>query len=522
MDINHFIKTRIKADLDSGKYKRIKLRFPPEPNGYLHLGHVKSIVLNSSLAMEFDGEFNLRFDDTNPEKETEEYVNAIKRDVAWMTPVTRVVWASDYFDIFYDCATHLIKKGLAYVDDSSMEEMRLMRGDFNHAGKESPFRSRSIEENLNLFTAMREGKYGDGEKVLRAKINMADKNLNMRDPVLYRIKHVSHHNTGKKWCIYPMYDYAHPLEDAIEGITHSLCTLEFEDHRPLYDWCIDNCFDILKAKPEQIEFARLEMEGILLSKRKLNALVVDKKVSGWDSTEMPTIAGLRNRGFTPEILRNFILASGISKANSIIEKTILDDCTRDYLNPISERRMAILEPVKLTIENWDKEIETINMPNHPKNKDMGERHVHLGREIWVEKDDVREVAEEGFWRIYPGNWVRLKHGYNLYIRSVENENGVLSIKAEIDWESKNMKLAKHKAKVALHWLSVEDAGEMSAYFYNTLCDKEGNYLPDSKIEKHIKVEKSLVYVKDSHFEFERNGYFYVHEGKAHCMTKLKK
>jgi glutaminyl-tRNA synthetase len=524
MDINHFIKNRIKDDLASGKINKVVVRFPPEPNGYLHLGHVKSIVLNSSLAKEFNGEFNLRFDDTNPEKETDEYVNAIKNDAMWMTNnITRVVWASDYFDKLYECAIHLVKKNLAYVDDSTLEDIRSMRGDFNTSGTESPWRNRSIEENLLLLENMKNGMYEDGAKVLRAKIDMSHPNLNMRDPILYRIRHVFHHNTGDKWCIYPMYDYAHPLSDAIEGITHSICTLEFEDHRPLYDWCVENCFDLLGAKPEQIEFARLCMEGILLSKRKLNNLVKEGKVSGWNSPVMPTVSGLRNRGLSAEILREFIVRSGISKANSVIAKAVMDDCIRDLLSPVSERRMAVINPVMVELENWDESrLDVIHMPNHPKNKDMGERELHLGKFLWVEADDIRLEAEKDFWRIYPGNWVRLKHGYNVLIKEIITENGkALKVIAEVDFDSKNPKEAKHKAKAALHWLSAYDCADMNCAFYDTLCDEEGNYLPDALVERNIKVENNVADCMNSHFEFERNGYFYVNEGKVHCLTGLK-
>jgi glutaminyl-tRNA synthetase len=524
MNINHFIKNRIKDDLASGKINKVVVRFPPEPNGYLHLGHVKSIVLNSSLAKEFNGEFNLRFDDTNPEKETDEYVNAIKNDAMWMTDnITRVVWASDYFDKLYECAIHLVKKNLAYVDDSTLEDIRSMRGDFNTSGTESPWRNRSIEENLLLLENMKNGMYEDGAKVLRAKIDMSHPNLNMRDPILYRIRHVFHHNTGDKWCIYPMYDYAHPLSDAIEGITHSICTLEFEDHRPLYDWCVENCFDLLGAKPEQIEFARLCMEGILLSKRKLNNLVKEGKVSGWNSPVMPTVSGLRNRGLSAEILREFIVRSGISKANSVIAKAVMDDCIRDLLSPVSERRMAVINPVMVELENWDESrLDVIHMPNHPKNKDMGERELHLGKFLWVEADDIRLEAEKDFWRIYPGNWVRLKHGYNVLIKEIITENGkALKVIAEVDFDSKNPKEAKHKAKAALHWLSAYDCADMNCAFYDTLCDEEGNYLPDALVERNIKVENNVADCMNSHFEFERNGYFYVNEGKVHCLTGLK-
>lgn len=524
--MNNFITNIINEDINNNLYKKIVVRFPPEPNGYLHLGHVKSIILNSTLAEIYNGELNLRFDDTNPEKENEEYVNAIKNDAFWLANnFTRVLWASDYFDTIYDCAILLIKKGLAYVDDSSIDDIRSMRGDFNHKGIDSPFRNRTIEENLSLFEKMRLGHYANGEKVLRAKIDMSHNNLNMRDPVIYRIRHETHHNTGDKWCIYPMYDFAHPLSDGIEGISHSICTMEFEDHRPLYDWCIANCSELLISTPKQIEFAKLEVEGILLSKRKLLNLVNNGFVNDWTDSKMPTISGLRNRGFTPEILKDFILKCGISKANSVINKSTLEESVRDILSPISPRTMSILEPVELVIENFEEHFDSdveISIPNHPKDETMGHSISHLSKNIWVEKNDVRLTAEKDFWRIYPGNWVRLKHGYNILIKEViSNElNEPIKVIAEIDIDSKNMKLAKHKAKVALHWLSSCDSTKVIANFYNNLCDNDGNYLDDAMVSKNILINKNILN-NISHFEFERNGYFYFKDNTAHCLSLLK-
>lgn len=522
--MNNFITNIINEDLTNKTYNKVVVRFPPEPNGYLHLGHVKSIILNSSLATLFNGELNLRFDDTNPEKENEEYVNAIKNDAFWLVDnFSRILWASDYFDTIYNCAVSLIKKGLAYVDDNDIDTIRSLRGDFINKGTDSVYRTRTIDENLALFNEMKLGKFNNGEKVLRAKIDMAHNNLNMRDPVIYRIRHETHHNTGDKWCIYPMYDFAHPLSDGIEGITHSICTMEFEDHRPLYDWTVENCRELLNSRPKQIEFARLEVEGVLLSKRKLLNLVNDKNVTGWDDAKMPTISGLRARGFTPAILKDFILKCGFSKANSTINKSTLEESVRDILSPISPRTMAIIEPVEMLIENFDALLaidEELSIPNHPKDESMGSRKALLSKSIWVEKNDVRATAEKDFWRIYPGNWVRLKHGYNVLIKEVlTDDNGnITKVIAELDETSKNMKMAKHKAKVALHWLSHVDATSMKAGFYNDLCDSEGNYLPESKIEKTILVDKNLV---DGHFEFERNGYFYVKDNYAHCLSFLK-
>lgn len=524
--MNNFITNIISEDLKNETYNKIVVRFPPEPNGYLHLGHVKSIILNSSLAEMFNGELNLRFDDTNPEKENEEYVNAIKTDAFWLVNnFTRILWTSDYFDTIYDCAVLLINKGLAYVEDNDIETIRRLRGSFTNKGIDSSYRNRSIEENLFLFNDMKDGKFKNGEKVLRAKIDMSHSNLNMRDPVLYRIRHETHHNTGDKWCIYPMYDFAHPLSDGIEGISHSICTMEFEDHRPLYDWTIANCSELLLSKPKQIEFARLEVEGILLSKRKLLNLVNEKNVSGWTDAKMPTISGLRERGFTPEILKDFIVKCGVAKANSLISKSSLEESVRDILSPISPRTMAIIDPVEMIIDNFDEhfsEEELLSIPNHPKDESMGHRTAHISKTLWVEKNDIRLTAEKDFWRIYPGNWVRLKHGYNVLIKEViGDENGnPIKVIVEIDKVSKNMKMATHKAKVALHWLNKNDAIEIKAGFYNNLCDEEGKYLEDARVEKSILVDKNIIGVT-SHFEFERNGYFYVKDNYAHCLSFLK-
>jgi glutaminyl-tRNA synthetase len=526
IEISNFIKNKIKEDLLNGKVKNNKVivRFPPEPNGYLHLGHVKSIILNSSLAKEFNGELNLRFDDTNPEKENEEYVNAIKNDVNWITDnVTRIVWASDYFDIIYECAVLLISNGLAYVDDNDFETIKALRGDYKHLGIDSNYRNRSIAENLELFSNMKNGLYKNGEKVLRAKIDMHHSNINMRDPILYRIKHAEHHNTGNKWCIYPMYDFAHPLSDGIEGITHSICTMEFEDHRPLYDWTVESCHELLLSHPVQIEFARLEMEGVLLSKRKLNELVVNENVTGWADPVMPTISGLRNRGLTPEILNNFITKCGISKANSLISKHSLEESIRDILSPISPRTMTILEPIELFIDNL-LEVEKINISIHPKLTEMGDRIVTLTDTIYVEKEDIRLTAEKDFWRIYPGNTVRLKNAYNILIKDiiVDNNDNIIKVIASIDYNSKNPKLATIKSKVALHWISSEDSHELPVIFYNELVDNNGNYSLNSVVTKISKAHHSIFNNSPMHYEFERCGYFYVINNIAHCLTLLKK
>ena len=521
--MENFISHKIKEDLATNKVEKIKVRFPPEPNGYLHLGHVKSILLNSELAREFAGELNLRFDDTNPEKEDDEYVNAIKEDAFWLVDnFNKVLWSSDYFDTMYECALLLIKKGLAYVDDSDSETIRNMRGDFTKKGVTSAFRSRSIDENLELFENMKNGLYANGEKVLRAKIDIEHPNLNMRDPVLYRIRHVEHHNTGNKWCIYPMYDFAHPIEDGIEGITHSICTMEFEDHRPFYDWVVAHCRELLNSTPEQIEFARLEIEGVMLSKRKLLNLVAEKYVSGWSDPSMPTIAGLRRRGFTPAILKDFILKCGVSKANSVIEKHVLDESVRHILNPVAPRTMAIIDPVEMVFTNF-REDEMFTVPLHPKDKEMGERSVSFSSSVYVERDDIRLTAEEDFWRIYPENWVRLKHAYNVLIKEIitDENNNPIKVIAEIDYDSKNPKMAKVKAKAALHWLGSSEAKEMDINFYNNLCDEEGNYNPAALVVKTGKVSNYIT-SDEGHYEFERNGYFYVKNGLAHCLANLKK
>jgi glutaminyl-tRNA synthetase len=520
MESKHFIKTRLADDVAAGRTPKVVLRFPPEPNGYLHLGHVKSIMLNSSLAEEFDGELNLRFDDTNPKKESTEYVEAIRRDAYWLSDrFTRVLWTSDYFDDIYRAAVHLIRKGLAYVDDSSPEVMREMRGDFGRPGVESAARARTLTENEGLFERMRRGEFGEGACVLRARIDMAHPNLNMRDPALYRISFAEHHNTGSTWCIYPMYDFAHPVSDALEGITHSLCTLEFEDHRPLYDWVVDNCYEVLGTRPVQIEFARLDIEGVVLSKRKLSALVENKSVNGWDSPAMPTVAGLRRRGLPAEILREFVTRCGFSKANSTVSASLLNDCVCDVLGPTVERRMAVLDPVELIIENLDEPL-AVELPNHPKDASKGTRARTLTRRILVDRTDVRAEAEEGFWRIYPGSWVRLKNALNLFIKTVEvSEGKVVRVVADADLGSRNPKEARHKAKAMLHWLSEADATEATAAFYAPLFDDNGEFNAECVTHRTILVENDLV--TGTCFEFERVGYFHADGELVHHLAALK-
>jgi glutaminyl-tRNA synthetase len=520
MELKNFINARIESDVANGRTPKVVLRFPPEPNGYLHLGHAKSIVLHDLLAEAFDAELTLRFDDTNPKKESAEYVEAITRDASWLSDrFTRTRWTSAYFDTIYHCAVHLIECGLAYVDDTDPEKLREMRGGFGRAGTDSPCRDRSVAENLALFAKMRAGEMAEGACVLRARIDMTHPNLNMRDPVLYRVAHAEHHATGTEWCSYPMYDFAHPISDAIEGVTHSLCTLEFEDHRPLYDWVIDACFVVLGARPVQIEFARLDLEGIVLSKRKLNSLVEEGKVTGWDSPALPTLAGLRARGFTPDILREFILRCGFAKANNVLPAEMLSDSARDVLNSVAPRRMAVSDPVELVLSNLDEPLE-VEVPNHPKDPSMGTRPRKLTARLWVERDDVRAEAEEGFWRLYPGNWVRLKNGLNVLVTSVEVEDGrITRVVAEADLGSRTPKEAKHKAKTALHWLSLEEAVPAVVHRYGPLFAAEGAFDPSCVKSTSMLVEAGLE--EGAHYEFERLGYFYVAAGAVHHLASLK-
>jgi glutaminyl-tRNA synthetase len=520
MELKNFINARIESDVAAGRTPKVVLRFPPEPNGYLHLGHAKSIVLHDLLAEAFNAELTLRFDDTNPKKESAEYVEAITRDASWLSDrFTRTRWTSAYFDTIYRCAVYLIECGLAYVDDTDPEKLREMRGGFGRTGVESVCRGRPVAENLALFAKMRAGELAEGACVLRARIDMAHPNLNMRDPVLYRVAHAEHHATGTNWCIYPMYDFAHPISDAIEGVTHSLCTLEFEDHRPLYDWVVDACFPILGARPVQIEFARLDIEGIVLSKRKLNALVEEGNVAGWASPALPTLAGLRARGFTPAILREFIVRCGFAKANNVLPAEILTDTARDVLNPVAARRMAVSDPVELVLTNLDEPLAT-EVPNHPKDPSMGTRARKLTSRLWVDRDDVRAEAEKDFWRLYPGNWVRLKHGLNILVTRVEVEAGrITRVVAEADLGSKNPKEAKHKAKTALHWLSVDEVVPVEAHRYGPLFDAEGEFDATCVTSSTMLVEANLE--EGAHYEFERLGYFYASGVAVHHLASLK-
>ncbi len=520
MEHKNFIASRIAEDLASGRTPKVVLRFPPEPNGYLHLGHAKSIVLHDLLAEEFNAELTLRFDDTNPKKESAEYVAAISHDAAWLTPrFSRTRWTSAYFADIYRCAVHLIERGLAYVDVSSAETMRGMRGDFGRAGVASAGRALPVSENLALFSRMRAGELAEGAAVLRARIDLGHPNMNLRDPVLYRVSHAEHHATGTEWPIYPMYDFAHPIADALEGVTHSLCTLEFEDHRPLYDWVIEHCFAVLGARPVQIEFARLEVEGIVLSKRKLQALVEARHVAGWDSPALPTLAGLRARGYTPAILHEFAVRCGFTKANTTVPAETLAECVRDVLSPVAGRRMAIADPVELLIDNLAESFE-VEVPNHPKDASFGTRHRLFTGKLWIDRADIRTEAEPDFWRAYPGNWVRLKHGLNVLIKAVETEGDrIVRVVAEADIGSRDLKAARHKAKTALHWLSDAESVAVAAQHYGPLFDINGECDIDSVKRTTMLVERGLA--DPAHYEFERLGYFYFSEGVLHHLASLK-
>lgn len=519
----NFIEQMIDKDLEEGVYETVHTRFPPEPNGYLHIGHAKSILLNYGLAKQYGGKFNLRFDDTNPTKEKIEFVESIKADVKWLGAdwEDRLFFASNYFDQMYEGAVKLIKKGKAYVSDLSADQIREYRGTLTEPGKMDPGAERSVEENLALFEEMKAGKYADGEKVLRARIDMASPNMNMRDPVIYRVAHMTHHNTGDKWCIYPMYDFAHPIEDAIEGITHSICTLEFEDHRPLYDWVINNV--TLPAKPRQIEFARLGINNTVMSKRKLRALVEGGYVSGWDDPRMPTICGLRRRGYTPASIRNFSVRNGVSKVNSTVEYSFLEHCLREDLNLTAKRVMGVLNPVKLILTNYPEDrTETFEVENNPNRPEDGTRTVTFGRELYIEAEDFMETPVKGYFRLFPGNEVRLKTTYVVKCTGCKkDENGnVVEVYAEYDPESRGGNPADgRKIKSTIHWVDAKNAEDAEIRLYDNLFTVEdpdaGDFLellnPDSlKVLTGCKVEAGLKTAKPGEsFQFMRQGYFCV-------------
>lgn len=457
---SNFIRNIIVEDLETGKHDSIITRFPPEPNGYLHIGHAKSILLNFGLSKEFHGRTNLRFDDTNPLKEDTEYVKSIEEDVKWLgCNWNELHFASNYFQTMYEKAQLLIKKGLAYVCDLSPEEMKEYRGTLTEPGKNSPYRDRSVEENLDLLERMKNGEFEDGSKVLRAKIDMSSPNLNMRDPIIYRISHSVHHNTGDKWCIYPMYDFAHPLEDAIENITHSICTLEFEDHRPLYEWVVKECE--MESTPRQIEFARLNMTNTVMSKRKLKQLVDEAVVDGWDDPRMPTISGLRRRGYTPNSIRNFCSAIGVAKNNSTVDSQMLDYFLREDLQPKAHAIMGVTNPIKVVITNYPEgQVEMLEMSNHPKDETMGKRMVPFSREIYIEKDDFMENPPKKYFRLFPGNEVRLRGAYFVKCTEViKDENGeIKEIHCTYDPETKSGSgFTGRKVKGTIHWVEASTA-----------------------------------------------------------------
>ena len=514
---SNFIHNIIDKDLETQKYgDKVHTRFPPEPNGYLHIGHAKSICLNFSTAEKYGGQCNLRYDDTNPVKEDVEYVDSIEEDVKWLGfQWDNRLWASDYFDEMYDCALDLIKKGKAYVCDLSADEIRAYRGTLKEPGKESPSRNRSVEENLKLFEEMREGKYADGEKVLRAKIDMASPNMNMRDPVIYRIAHISHHNTGDKWCIYPMYDFAHPIEDAIEGITHSICTLEFEDHRPLYDWVLET-LGRWEAPPQQIEFARLNLTNTVMSKRYLKAMVDDGTVDGWDDPRMPTIAGIRRRGYTPEAVRDFCERIGVSKANSTVDVGLLEHCVREDLKQKVASRNVVENPVKVIITNYPEEqTEEMELENNREVPEMGNRNVPFSHELYVDGDDFMEVPIKKYFRLFPGNEVRFKGAYFITCNEVvKNEDGsVKELLCTYDPETRSGSgFEGRKVKGTIHWVDAKTAVKIKIrnYDYLMVDDEEGNQVmnPDSLTESIGYAEPLVAEAKPGErFQFFRKGYY---------------
>ncbi len=519
---SNFIKHIVNEDLKEGRNDEVVTRFPPEPNGYLHIGHAKSIVLNFELADEFKGKTNLRFDDTNPLKEDQEFVDSIKEDVTWLGyDWDGLFYASDYFNEMYERAILLIKKGLAYVDDLSAEEIRAYRGTLTEPGKESPHRNRTVEENLDLFERMKNGEFGNGEKVLRAKIDMSSPNLNMRDPVLYRISHATHHNTGDKWCIYPMYDFAHPLGDAIEGVTHSICTLEFEDHRPLYNWVVEQCE--MEATPKQIEFARLNLTNTIMSKRNLKQLVDEKVVDGWDDPRMPTISGLRRRGFTPESIRNFCREIGVARSYSTVDVQMLEHFVREDLKLKAPRTMAVLKPLKVVITNYPEgQVEMLDAEINPENPEMGTRQIPFSREIYIEQEDFMENPPKKYFRLFPGNEVRLKHAYFIKCEEViKDDNGnVVELRCTYDPETKSgTGFTGRKVKGTLHWVEAANAKPAEFRLYNPLIldeeKEEGKTFLDHVNPNSLEILKGFVEPNMSEakandkFQFFRHGYFNV-------------
>ena len=547
---SNFIRAAIDADLASGKYAarawggkpgpakthegatpdpaRIRTRFPPEPNGYLHIGHAKSICLNFGLARDYGGACHLRFDDTNPEKEEQEYVDSIIAAVKWLgfswenEGASHLYYASDYFDFMYHAAECLIEGGHAYVDSLNAEQMRALRGTHTEPGRNSPYRDRGVEENLKLFRGMRDGRFKEGEHVLRARIDMASPNFNLRDPAIYRIRKASHHRTGEKWCVYPMYTYAHPIEDALENVTHSLCTLEFEDQRPFYDWLLERLAGdglLQRPVPQQIEFARLNLTYVVLSKRRLVQLVEDKHVSGWNDPRLPTLAGARRRGYTPEGFRLFAERIGVAKADSWIEYSVLEDCMREHLNEVAPRRMAVLDPVKLVIENYPEgKEEFAEVPNHPQKPDWGKRRVPFSREQWIEREDFMETPAKGYFRLFPGNKVRLRYGYVVECTGYDPATGTVRCTYDPDTKSGTPGAEKVKVKGNIHWVSAKHACAAEVRLYDRLFKVAHpgaggrDFLQDLNLDSAKVITAQLEpALKDAQpeerFQFERHGYF---------------
>ncbi|MBS5414651.1 MAG: glutamine--tRNA ligase/YqeY domain fusion protein [Firmicutes bacterium] len=518
----NFIEQIIEKDIEEGRCKKVVTRFPPEPNGYLHIGHAKSILLNYGLAQEYGGDFHFRFDDTNPTKEKEEYVNSIKEDVEWLGADyhEHIYYASNYFDKMYECAEFLIKKGKAYVCDLSAEQIREYRGTLTEPGKNSPYRDRTPEENLKLFREMKEGKYPDGSKVLRAKIDMTSGNINMRDPILYRIARMEHHNTGNKWCIYPMYDFAHPLEDAFEGVTHSICTLEFEDHRPLYDWVVNECE--FENQPKQIEFAKLYLTNVVTGKRYIKKLVEDGIVDGWDDPRLVSLSALRRRGYTPESIKKFMELVGVAKSHSSVDSAMLEYCIRDDLKLKRPRMAAILDPIKLVITNYPEgEGELVDVPNNQENEEMGTRQVPFSRELYIEREDFKIEKPKKYRRLYVGNEVRLMNAYFVTCTGydVDEDGNVTCVYATYDPESRGGNSPDgRKVRGTIHWVSAKTAKKAEIRLYENIVDEEkGVYNEDGSINvnpnsltviKEAYVEPELEkYDKGDSFQFMRTGYF---------------
>jgi glutaminyl-tRNA synthetase len=526
---SNFIRQIVEADLAAGKHERIRTRFPPEPNGYLHFGHAKSICLNFGIAQQYGGICHLRFDDTNPAKEEQEYVDSIREMVKWLgfDWQEHEYYASDYFPKLYEFAEELVRRGHAYVDSQDQEAMRENRGSLTSPGKDSPFRERGVEENLDLLRAMKGGSLPDGAAVLRARIDMASPNINLRDPVMYRIRHAHHHRTGDKWCIYPTYDWAHGTADAVERISHSLCTLEFEDHRPLYDWFNERLAEaglLQKPLPQQIEFARMNLTYVVLSKRKLIQLVEEKHVDGWDDPRMPTLAGARRRGYTPEGFRSFAEKIGVSKAHQVIEFGELEESMREHLNGTAPRRMAVLDPVRLVIDNYPEGKEELcDVPNHPQKPDWGKRQVPFSRQLWIEREDYQESPEKGYFRLFPGNTVRLRYGF--VVQCTGMKDGAVHATYHEDSKSGTPGADKYKVKGNIHWVSVKHAHAAQVRLYDRLFkvaspDGMEDLNPDSLKKITAQLEPALA-KETGTFQFERHGYFISDRGGFNLTVTLR-